>query len=72
MTPLRRAVALSLFLGAVSLIAAAMTHFALTDIWHGEGDLTLEWSVVRAAFIVIVLFQVSALVTLGRVFRVIR
>ncbi len=72
MAPLRRAVQLSLFLGVVSVLAVVASYLALTDISHGESDLSLEWGVLRAAFLVIVLFQVSALVTLGRVFRVLR
>ena len=72
MTPLRRAVQLSLFLGGVSVLAVVASYLALTDIGHGESDLSLEWGVLRLAFLVIVLFQVSALVTLGQVFRVLR
>lgn len=72
MTPLRRAVLLSLFLGGFSIFAVVVSYLALTDIGHGESDLSLEWSLLRAAFLVIVLFQVSALLTLGRVFRVLR
>ena len=72
MTRLRRAVQLSLFLGGFSILAVVMSSLALTDIGHGEPDLSLEWAVLRAAFLVIVLFQVSALVTLGRMLRVVR
>ena len=60
MRPLRRAVGLSLLLGAFSVVAVVLSYLAL------------EWSVVRAALLVIVLFQISALVTLGRVFQVLR
>ncbi len=72
MTPLRLAVQLSLVLGAVSVLAVVVSYLALTDIGHGENDLSLEWGVLRLAFLVIVLFQVSALVTLGRVFRLLK
>jgi hypothetical protein len=65
-------VQLSLFLGGFSILAVVMSSLALTDIGHGEPDLSLEWAVLRAAFLVIVLFQVSALVTLGRMLRVVR
>lgn len=54
------------------MIAVVLSYLALLDIWQGLEELTLEWSVVRAALLVIVLFQVSALVTLGRVFQVLR
>ncbi len=72
MTPLRRAVQLSLYLGGFSILAVVVSYLALTDIRHGESNLSLEWDVLRAAFFVIVLFQISALATLGRVFRVLR
>jgi hypothetical protein len=61
-----------LVLGGISILAVVVSFLALTDIGHGESDLSLEWGVLRAAFLVIVLFQVSALVTLGRVFQVLR
>lgn len=60
---------ISFFLGILSVIALLVSHLALTDIWHGEGDLRLEWSVLQAAAMVIVLFQVFALVTIGRFLR---
>lgn len=72
MTGLRRAVQLSLVFGGLSILAVVVSHLALTDIGHGEADLSLEWGVLRAAFLVMVLFQVSALVTLSRVFRVLK
>ena len=72
MRPLRRAVGLSLLLGAFSVVAVVLSYLALLDIWQGLEDLALEWSVVRAALLVIVLFQISALVNLGRVFQVLR
>jgi hypothetical protein len=65
-------VQLSLVLGGISVLAVVVSYLALTDIGHGESDLSLEWGVLRAAFLVIVLFQASALVTLGRVFQVLR
>lgn len=72
MTPLRRAVRLSLILGGISILGLIMGLLALTDIGHGERDLSLEWGVLRAAFLAIMLFQGSALITLGRVYRVLR
>lgn len=63
MRGLRRAVQLSVLPGGFSIIAVVMSFLALTDIGHGEPDLSLEWAVLRTAFLVIVLFQVSTLVT---------
>lgn len=57
---------------SVSVLAMIACCLALTDIGHGESDFSLEWSVLRAAFLVIVLFHVSAIARLGRVFRALR
>jgi uncharacterized membrane protein len=56
-------------LGILSLVAVVLSHLALTDIRHGEQDLTLEWRALQAAFATIIVFQVSALATLRRVLR---
>ena len=59
----------SLGLGALALLAVVASHLALTDIWHAEGDLSLEWNVLRVCFGVIVVSQVVALITLAKVLR---
>lgn len=59
----------SIGLGVVSVVAIGVSHLALTDIWHGEGDLSIEWTVLRASAAVVVLFHVAALVTLIGVVR---
>jgi hypothetical protein len=60
-------VRVSSVLGILSVAAVLTGHLALTDIHHGEGDLALEWNVLRGCFGVIVAFQVAALVTLRKV-----
>ena len=42
MQELRTITRLTIGLGVVSVVAILASHLALTDIWHGEGDLTLE------------------------------
>ena len=69
MTNIRRNATISLILGVVSVIALLPIHLALTDIWHGEGDVTMEWSVVRFGILVIAAFQISALLTLAKLLR---
>ena len=66
---LNRAARTCIGLGVASLVAVLVSHLALTDICHGEGDLSQEWNVVRLCFGVIVAFQVYALMTLRRVVR---
>jgi hypothetical protein len=59
----------SLGLGVLALLAVVGSHLALTDIYHGESDLGLEWNALRVCFGVIVVSQVTALITLVKVLR---
>ncbi len=56
-------------LGIISLVAVLVSHLALTDIYHGEDDLSLEWNVLRICFAVIVIFQVFAMATFMRMIK---
>lgn len=53
----------SLGLSVLGLVAVVTSHLALTDIYHAEGDVSLEWNVLRVCFGVIVASQISGLVT---------
>ena len=59
----------SLALGVLALLAVLTGHLALTDIFHAEGDVSLEWNVLRVCFGVICVSQVTALVTITRLLR---
>ena len=50
--------------GVVSLAALVLAALALTDISHGEADVTLEWHMVQAAFAIVFVFHVLSLRTL--------
>jgi hypothetical protein len=69
MPSIRGSVLASLALGALSLVAVLVSHLALTDIYHGESNLTLEWRILQLSALVILAFQVVALTTLGRLVR---
>lgn len=56
-------------LGILSIAAIGMCHLALTDIWHGEGDLSLEWLMLQIGFAIILLFHASAFFTLLKTSR---
>ena len=56
-------------LGVLSLLAVLASHLALTDIYHAEGNLRLEWSVLRVCGGVIVAFQAVTLLTLRKILR---
>lgn len=64
--PLQAVRRLSFVLGLLSCLAIIAAHLALTDIYRGEADVTLEWNVVRISFLIIVAFHVSALVVITR------
>jgi hypothetical protein len=69
MTELKAQVQLTMTLGVLSLFAGVMGHLALTDIYHGNGDLSLEWNVLRACAVVLVVFIGSTLFTLRQVLK---
>ena len=52
-----------------TLAAVLVSHLALADIYHGEGDLRQEWNILRICFAAIVAVQVFALTTLWRIIR---
>jgi hypothetical protein len=52
----------ALGLGIVSAITMALAFLALTDIYHGEADVTAEWQAVRVAFLVSAAFHVVAVI----------
>ena len=69
MTELKKQVQLTMTLGVLSLFAGVMGHLALTDIYHGNGNLSLEWNVSRACAVVLVVFIGSTLFTLRQVLK---
>jgi hypothetical protein len=59
----------TIVLGALSLLAVLIAHMALTDIYHGGVDVTLELSVVRIYALVLLVFISMAMFTLRRALR---
>ena len=70
MINLKTQIRVTMVLGGLSLLAGVATHLALTDIYHGEADVTLEWSIVRVCALVLLVFISMALFTLRRTLRV--
>jgi hypothetical protein len=58
----RRLLLVSIVLGILSLAAFILGRLAMTDIFHGEPDLTLEWRMVSISFLPILAFHVVSLV----------
>lgn len=66
MTP-QRIRTLAILLGAASSIGIVLSWLALQDIFHAyEPDLSMEWSIVRVAFLVSIAFHATSLVALQR------
>ena len=60
---LRTSCRVALALGVLSAVAVLTALLALQDIYHGEGDLALEWRVVRVSSLVVLVFHAFALTT---------
>ena len=56
----------ALWLGCFSSVALLLSFLALTDIYHGEPDVSLEWMIVRFAFPTWIAFHIAALTALRR------
>ena len=48
----------SIELGVLGLTAALISLLALTDIYHGEADLSQEWNALRVCFAIMVASQI--------------
>ena len=62
----RRLANIALVLGIASLIAGVVGALALTDISHGEADVTVEWRALQVAAIVVLAFHAIAIAALRR------
>ena len=69
MRKLKTQIKVALALGALSLLAGLTSHLALTDIYHGESDVTLEWTVVQTCELIFLAFIGMALFTLMRTLK---
>jgi len=48
----------TLVLGLISFLFVIFDYLALTDIWHGEADVTGEWTIVTISVFPIVAFHI--------------
>jgi len=69
MNNIKKQIEIVMALGILSLFAGFFAHLALTDIYHGELNVSLEWKIVQAAALIILLFIGSSLFTLGRILK---
>lgn len=60
---------LTLSLSGLSILTLIISHLALTDIYHGGEDLSLEWSFLKIAAVIFLAFIISTIVTLRQVLK---
>ena len=58
-----------LIIGVISTTSLVLCMMALTDIYHGGYDMSLEWLMVRVFFVVFLLFTVFTIITIIKIFR---
>jgi len=69
MSQFKNQIRITIALGILSILAGILSHLALTDIYHGEGDLTLEWNILQAGALIIFSFVVSSLLVLKKALK---
>ena len=62
---------LALGLGILSLFMRLLGHLALTDIYHGETEVSLEWNILRVSALVFAFFVTFALTTFRKILETI-
>ena len=61
----------SIVLGILSLVAGIVGHLALTDINRGDGNLILEWNMLRVCAVILLVFIGYTLMTFRKILRLI-
>ena len=59
----------TLILSGFSILSLFLSHLALTDIYHGEIDVSLEWLFLRIAAVILFTFIVLTIFTLTQVLK---
>jgi hypothetical protein len=66
---MRNQLRLTAVMAFASMAALLFSHLALTDIYNGEADQSLEWRVLQTSAVVLIAFIGITLVTLRRVLK---
>jgi hypothetical protein len=69
MIKLKHQINIAIAFGILALFGGLFSHLALTDIYHAETDVSLEWNVVRASALVFLIFVGFALTSLRKALR---
>ncbi len=70
MRKIKRHSMLTLILSGFSILALIISHLALTDIYHGEEDVSLEWLILRISAVIFLIFIISTIFTLTQVLKI--
>ena len=62
MKKVRRLMIASAVSGIISFLFFMIGRMAMTDIFHGEPDLSLEWNIVSISFLPILIFHLVSVV----------
>lgn len=68
---LKNQIRAAIILGVISLVVGVLGHLALTDIYHTEGDLSLEWNMLRVFAVIFLIFIAYTLMVLRKILRTI-
>ena len=66
---IKNQIRIATILGILSLFAGIAGHLALSDIYHAENDLTLEWTMLRVFAVLFVVFIGYTLITLRTIWK---
>jgi hypothetical protein len=60
---------LTFIFGCLSLISLLLCHLALTDIAHGEPNVSAEWNILRVSAVIIFTFIISTFYIFWRIHK---
>ncbi len=70
MSKIKKYSMLTLILSGFSILALIISHLALTDIYHGGEDVSLEWLILRISAAIFLTFIISTIFTLTQVLKI--
>jgi len=69
MNNLKAQIQATMILGVLALLAGIVGHLALTDIYHNEVNVTLEWNILRICSVILLAFIGASLITLRKAIK---
>jgi len=69
MDNLKKQIHATMILGTFALLAGIVGHLALTDIYHGEVNVSLEWNILRICALILLTSITTSLITLRKTIK---